>query len=70
MDTIRVVELDAEGEPTAIEEVKADEVELPGDAVIVWNPGVPALNSAEFKPYLARWHREHNAKWLTGVEVV
>jgi len=68
MEPIRVVELDANGEPTKIELLPAGEVELPGDCVIVLNPGVPPLHSKEFAPWLAKRNRELNPKWTSGVE--
>ena len=68
MEPIRVVELDANGEPTKIELLPADEVELPGDCRIVLNPGVPPLHSKEFAPWLAKRNRELNPKWTSGVE--
>ena len=68
METIRVVELDTKGEPTAIEDVLADEVELPGDCAIVLNVGVPPLHSPEFGPWLAKRNRELNPRWTSGVE--
>ena len=69
MQTIRVVELDEKGEPTEIEDVQADAIELPGDAVIVLNPGVPPLGSPEFETMLAEWHRVHNGVNMAGIGV-
>ena len=69
MEPIRVVELDAKGEPTKIELLPEGEVELPGDCVIVLNPGVPPLHSKEFAPWLAKRNREINHKQWVGVGV-
>ena len=65
-EPIRVVDLDAKGEPTKIEWLPANEVELPGDCVIVLNPGVPPLHSKEFGPWLAKRNRELNGENMTG----
>lgn len=68
MEPIRVVELDANGEPTKIELLPAGEVELPGDCVIVLNPGVPPRHSKEFGAWLEQRSRELNPRWTSGVE--
>lgn len=69
MEPIRVVELDERGEPTKIELLPADEVELPGDCQIILNPGVPPLHSKEFGAWLAKRNREINQKRWVGVGV-
>jgi hypothetical protein len=56
---IVVVTRQCDGEQD-VDEIDAEKVVLPGDAVIVLNRGLPPLHSREFAAWLSKWHATHN----------